>query len=81
MNTSAEKQKGQNDVPNVEREGWQTEELNEESVNKEADETVREILRGDETKGDPDKRDIAGSPNSDDTPHGREETKKENKKD
>ncbi len=77
MNASAEKQKGQNDVPNVEREGWQTEELNEESVNKEPDETVREILRGDETKGDPDKRDNAGSPKSEDTPQGREETKNE----
>lgn len=80
MNASAEKRKGQKDVPNVEREGWKADEIVEESVNKQPDETVREILRGDETKGNPDERDIAGSPKSEDTPHGREETKEDNKK-
>lgn len=63
-------------IPNVERDGWQAENIVEESVNKNSDDTVREILRGDETKGNPDERDIAGSPESEDTPHGREEEKK-----
>ncbi len=63
------------DVTNIKREGWDADELIEEGSNIDSDETVREILRGDETKGNPDERDIAGSPKSEDTPHGREETK------
>lgn len=69
--------KEEENVPNVEREGWQAEKLVEESVNKDSDNMIREILRGDETKGNPDERDIVGSPKSEDTPHGREEEKKE----
>ena len=61
------KQKLKEEIPNVERNGWQAEELVEESANKDPDETVRQILRGDETKGSPDNRDIAGSPKSDET--------------
>ena len=41
------------------------------------DETLRQVLRGDETKGDPDSRDVAGATKFEDTPHGREETKKD----
>jgi len=40
-----------------------------------SDDIHREIARGDETEGDPDERDIAGSPASIDTPQGREEAK------
>lgn len=65
------------EVPNVERDGWKADDVVEESVNKDSDETVREILRGDESKGDPDNRDVAGSPAYKDTPHGREESKNE----
>ena len=39
------------------------------------DGALRQTLRGDETKGDPDERDVAGAPSHDDTPHGREEAK------
>ena len=40
-----------------------------------ADEVHRQIRRGDETKGDPNARDAAGGPNTNETPHGREEAK------
>ena len=35
----------------------------------------RQPRRGDETKGDPDDRDVAGATDHEDTPHGREERK------
>ena len=41
------------------------------------DAALRQARRGDETKGDPDERDIAGATPSKDTPHGREETKQD----
>lgn len=41
------------------------------------DEIQRQILRGDETQGDPDERDHAGALDHEDTPHGREERKHE----
>lgn len=62
-------------ISDVERQGWSTEQIVRESSNKEPDETVRQILRGDESKGDPDERDLAGGPDPADTPHGREESK------
>ena len=39
------------------------------------DDVLRQTLRGDESKGDPDERDVAGATDSKDTPHGREDTK------
>lgn len=39
------------------------------------DQIYRQPLRGDETKGDPDERDVAGAHDHEDTPHGREERK------
>lgn len=65
-------------VPNIERQGWQSDEIAEEAANQKSDEITREILRGDETKGDPDERDIAGGVDSEDTPRGREEQKHKN---
>ena len=61
--------------PDVERQDWDAEQVVEESANKSSDDIVREMLRGDETKGNPDNRDVAGGVESADTPHGREETK------
>jgi len=49
--------------------------INEEASQADADETIRRGLRGDETKGDPDERDVAGGVRSTDTPQGREEAK------
>ncbi|MGC2235670.1 MAG: hypothetical protein WA584_05890 [Pyrinomonadaceae bacterium] len=55
--------------------GWNLEDISNEASLKETDEIYREGRRGDETGSDADKRDIAGSPASEDTPQGREETK------
>ena len=61
--------------PKIQRDGWDAEQLAEEGSNSDFDGIIRQILRGDESKNDPDERDIAGAPKSEDTPHGREETK------
>ncbi len=66
-----------NEIPDVNREGWSVEQVTDEATNKSSDETLRQVLRGDETKGDPDDRDIVGGVNSNETPHGREEAKKD----
>lgn len=63
------------DFPEVERQGWKAEELAEEATNKESDEITRQILRGDETEGDPDERDVAGGVSSGETPQGYREIK------
>ena len=62
--------------PDVEKQNWDAEQLAEESTNKPSDEIVREMKRGDETKGNADDRDVVGGVESEDTPHGREETKR-----
>jgi hypothetical protein len=51
--------------------------ITDEASHRDADGVLRQTLRGDETKGDPDERDVAGSTNFEDTPQGREETKKD----
>jgi len=66
-----------NEVPNATREGWSVEQITDEATNKSSDETLRQVLRGDETKGDADDRDIVGGVNFNETPHGREEAKKD----
>ena len=73
-----------------EREGFSTEEvadgldrpgrseiadITDEASHRDADGVLRQTLRGDETEGDADERDVAGAPAFQDTPHGREETK------
>ena len=70
-NLSAEQREGN-------PQGWDKEDIKDitdEASNRDADGVLRQTLRGDETKGDPDERDIAGSLAHKDTPHGREETK------
>lgn len=64
-------------IPNANRENWNVTELAEQSANEESDETMRKVLRGNEEKGNPDDRDVAGAANSDETPQGREENKKQ----
>lgn len=51
------------------------EEIADQASKPDLDQIYRQPLRGDETKGDPDDRDIAGATDHDDTPHGREERK------
>ena len=66
------------ELKNVERQDWNAGKVAEEATNKEGDEIIREMLRGDETKGNPDERDVVGSVDSKETPHGSEEAKKNN---
>jgi hypothetical protein len=49
--------------------------ITDEASHRDADGVLRQTLRGDETEGDPNERDIAGDPGFENTPHGREETK------
>lgn len=61
---------------NAEREEWNAEKISEESTNLSPDEIQRQVLRGDETEGNADDRDIVGGADSNETPQGRERTKK-----
>ncbi len=47
----------------------------EQASYRDADSILRQTLRGVETEGDADARDVAGATDFDDTPRGREETK------
>ncbi|HKP69000.1 MAG TPA: hypothetical protein VJV05_06930 [Pyrinomonadaceae bacterium] len=49
----------------------------ESNPHQDPDATLRQMRRKDETKGDPDERDVAGATPFEDTPHGREETKQD----
>ncbi len=62
------------------REGWSAEQISEESSNQMPDEILRQVLRGNESKGDADSRDILGSSQTVDTPQGREQAKIKDKK-
>lgn len=53
------------------------EEIDRQASKPDEDQIHRQMRRGDETKGDPDKRDVAGAIDFEDTPHGREERKHE----
>lgn len=73
------KQSESDEFPSVKRDKWDAETISDESVNQTPDEIVRQVLRGDESKGEADNRDTAGASKSNDTPQGREETKKKDK--
>jgi len=55
--------------------GVSTREIADQASQPDRDEIKRQPLRGDETKGDPDERDVAGATDHEDTPHGWEERK------
>ncbi|HEY0427653.1 MAG TPA: hypothetical protein VGC76_07700 [Pyrinomonadaceae bacterium] len=55
--------------------GWDLEDIAGEASQRTDDEIYREGRRGDETEGDADERDTAGSSDSNETPQGREEAK------
>ena len=61
------------------REGWDVQKLADEASQKDVNEIQRETLRGDETKGDADERDIAGNVDTNETWQGREEAKNDTK--
>ena len=50
-------------------------EIADQASRPDLDQIKRQALRGDETKGDPDERDVAGATDHEDTPHGWEERK------
>ena len=58
-----------------ERENWNVDQLADEASQKDVNEFQRQILRGDETKGNPNERDHAGSVDPNETAQGREEAK------
>lgn len=64
------------EIENVERDQWNAEELIEQSPYLESDEVQRQMLRGDESKGDADARDVVGATEFKDTAHGRNEMKR-----
>lgn len=78
-NTSAPTQDTSETVPlerfEGSRGGWEADEVAREASQQMEDEIQRQIKRGDETKSDPNVRDIAGSADSNETPQGREEAK------
>jgi len=57
------------------RENWDVDNLADEASQKDVNEIQRQVLRGDETKGNPDERDIAGGAHPNETAQGREEAK------
>lgn len=63
-------------ISNVELEDWSVKDIADESTNLPSDELQRQMLRGDETKGKADDRDIVGGVEKNETPQGREEAKK-----
>lgn len=54
-------------------------EVANEATNQSPDEIKRQMLRGDETKGSPDDRDVVGNIDSSETWQGREESKPDSK--
>ena len=57
--------------------GEEIKDITDEASHRDADGILRQTLRGDETKGDADERDIVGATDTSDTPQGREEAKKD----
>jgi len=53
------------------------EEIEEQASKPDHEQIYRQTRRGDETKGNPDERDVAGAIDHEDTPHGWEERKHE----
>lgn len=57
------------------RDEWSLQNLAAQGSQIDEDEIQRQALRGDETKGDADNRDVAGRADDNETPQGREEAK------
>lgn len=60
-------------MTDTKRNHWSAEELGEQSSYEDETEIKRRLARGDETVGNPDERDLAGSVPVEDTPEGRED--------
>lgn len=55
-------EKNNRKMKNIEREGWNADELAEEATNEDSEDIMRKMLRGDESEGDADERDVANTP-------------------
>ena len=75
----AESKKDLQEIEKDQREGWSIKEVAEQGSQSDTDEIQRQTLRGDESQGNPDNRDYAGSSDSKDTPQGREESKNDSR--
>jgi hypothetical protein len=64
-------------MTDTKRNHWSAEELGEESSYEDTTEIKRRLARGDETVGNPDERDVAGSVRVEDTPEWREDRDRE----
>ena len=66
-----QKQSGDMDTTNTEREGFSAEELGQASIYDDPTMIAQQMRRGDESKGDPDARDAVGATASKDIEEGR----------
>lgn len=64
--SNEQKQNADRAAQKIERDGFTAEEIGEEAAYEDETETARRVRRGDETKGDPDERDVAGAVKSED---------------
>lgn len=62
-------------IPEVNRDEWNVQDLHEQGTYDMSDEMLRRTLRGNEDEGDPDERDVAGVVDTNETWQGREEAK------
>ncbi len=58
---------------NPQQDNFNAEELGEQSIYEDTTDMLRQMSRGDETKGDPDSRDAAGARHPKDTEEGRQD--------
>jgi len=64
--SNEQKQNADRAAQKIEGDGFTAEEIGEEAAYEDETETARRMRRGDETKGDPDERDVAGAVKSED---------------
>ncbi len=68
-----QKQSGDMDTTDTEREGFSADELGQASIYDDATQIAQQMRRGDESKGDPNARDTAGATDPNDTTQERED--------
>lgn len=63
------KKQSEEHIPKVDRDQWTAEDIAKEASNKDGDEVVRQMLRGNESDGNADERDVAPTLNADKHPN------------
>ena len=64
--SNEQKQNADRTAQKIERDGFTAEEIGEQAAYEDETETARRMRRGNELKGDPDERDVAGAVKSED---------------